>query len=90
MALLKRILKMAQLEPLDSRRGIFAGSFSMVVGVTAGGGDETVVILTGEDLGEEMGDMLVDRGTNELEGLVLVLAGRAGPITCRMCINLGE
>jgi len=29
---------MAQLEPLCSRHGYFAGSFSMVVGVTVGGG----------------------------------------------------
>ena len=44
MALLKRILKMAQLEPLYSRHGMLAGSFSMVVGVAVGGGDDTVDI----------------------------------------------
>jgi hypothetical protein len=87
MALLKHILKMAQLEPFDSRRGILAGSFSMVVGVTAGGGDVTEDMLTGEDLGEERGVMAPDKGTKELDGLAVVLAGRAGPITCRKCKN---
>ena len=55
MALLKRILKMAQLEPLYSRRGMLAGSFSMVVGVAVGGGDDTVDIMVA------LGDEGVDR-----------------------------
>ena len=84
MAFPKRILKMAQLEPLCSRHGIFAGSFSMVVGVTVGGGDVTV------DMGVSLGDAGenregADRGIKELAGLVVV--GRAGPITCREWIN---
>jgi hypothetical protein len=83
MALLKRILKMAQLDPLDSRRGMFAGSFSMVVGVAVGGGDEAVGM--GVILGD-VGVELADRGINELEGL-LGIAGWAGPITCRKSSN---
>jgi len=80
----KHILKMAQLEPLCSRRGIFAGSFSMVVGVTVGRGDKTVDMRVSlGDGGEDREG--VDRGIKELAGLVVV--GRAGPITCREWIN---
>jgi hypothetical protein len=60
---------------------MFAGSFSMVVGVTVGGGDDTVDMLAGVALGDEGLEGGADRGTNELEGLDVVLAGRAGPIT---------
>ena len=74
---------------------MFAGSFSMVVGVTVGGGDVTVDMGAGVDLGEDLGDEdvegTVERGTKELEGLFVgvVLAGRAGPITCRKCNKPG-
>jgi len=80
---------MAQLEPLYSRRGMFAGSFSMVVGVAVGGGDETVVDMT-VALGDEGVDV-DDTGTNELELELggVVLAGWAGPITCCKYINPG-
>jgi hypothetical protein len=54
MALLKRILKMAQLEPFGLRRGISAGSFSMVVGVAVGNGDVTVDMSAGGFFGEEV------------------------------------
>ena len=64
-----------------------AGSFSKLVGVTVGGGVEAVEEDIGVGLGDEGGDGAVDRGTNELDGLVLVVAGRAGPITCCKCIN---
>lgn len=62
---------------------MFAGSFSMVVGVAVGGGEEMVVM--GVSLGDEGVDGAADRGTNELEGLDVVLAGRAGPITYCKC-----
>ena len=59
----------------------------MVVGVTVGGGDEMVDIgVMGVSLGDERAEG-VDRGTNELEGLCVVVAGWAGPITCREWIN---
>ena len=80
MALLKRILKMAQLELLCLRHGMFARSFSMVVGVAVGGGDETVDMMV-----VGLGDEGADRGTKELVGLVLVLVFWAGPITCCKC-----
>src|SRR5713101_9636537 len=80
---------MAQFEPLCSRHGMLAGSFLKLVGVTVGGGVEVVEGGIGICLGVEGGDGGVDRGINELEGLVLVVAGRAGPITCRKCINRG-
>ena len=54
MALLKRILKMAQLEPFGSRHGILAGSFSMMVGVVVGNGDVMVDMLAGGFFGEEV------------------------------------
>ena len=57
---------------------MFAGSFSMVVGVTEGGGDETVDMVLGFGDG---GLEVTDRGIKELEGLFVVVAGRAGPIT---------
>ena len=68
---------------------MFAGSFSKLVGVAVGGGDEAVEEDIGVCLGDEGRDGVVDRGTNELDGLVLVVAGRAGPITCRKCMNRG-
>jgi hypothetical protein len=82
MALLKRILKMAQLDPLYSRHGMLAGSFSMVVEVAVGRGVVTVDITF--DLMDEGVERPVERpdsGMDELEGLVL--ACWAGPITCR-------
>ena len=62
----------------------------MVVGVTSGGGDETVL-----DMAAAGGDLLVgvdgvvDRGMKELEGLPMVVVGRAGPITCGKYENRG-
>jgi hypothetical protein len=52
MAPRKRIMKMAQLEPFGSSRGMFAGSFSMEVGVlldmvVAEADDELAVVLAG-------------------------------------------
>ena len=55
MALLKRILKMAQFDLLDSRREMLAGSFSMVVGVAVGEGDVTVDMVA-VSLGDEGGE----------------------------------
>ena len=82
MVLLKHILKMAQLEPLYLRRGMFTGSFSMVVGVAVSGDDVIVdmIGLVGEGDEGVKGVKMDDSGTNELEGLVL--ACWAGPITC--------
>ena len=65
---------------------MLAGSFSMVVGVAVGGGDDTVDMTVA--LGDEGVDR-ADRGTNELELWGLVLAGWAGPITCCKCENPG-
>ena len=60
-----------------------------MVGVTVSGGDETVDIgVMGVSLGDERAEV-VDRGTNELEGLCVVVAGWAGPITCHEWINRG-
>src|SRR5580698_2872045 len=67
MALPKRILKMAQLEPLYSRRGMFARSFSMVVGVTLAMEADLVV-------GDGSAEASADRGSDELEGLDGVVA----------------
>ena len=64
---------------------MFAESFSMVVGVAVGGGDE--VVGMGVILGD-VGVELADRGINEPKGL-LGIVGWAGPITCRKCNNLG-
>ena len=53
----KRLLKMAQLEPVGSRRGMAAGSLSTVVGVMYE--DDAVVDIVGRedagDLGEGLG-----------------------------------
>jgi len=76
---------------------MFAGSFSMVVGLMSGGGDVTVDMggmVEVDALGEEFAEAPVrleraDRGAAELEGLVLAVVGRAGPITCRKCMNRG-
>jgi hypothetical protein len=92
MALLKCILKMAQLEPFGSRRGMFAESFSMMVSVVTVGDDVAVDIggrAADVDLGEGFVEVLerADRGTKELDGLVVAVLGRAGPITCRKCMN---
>ena len=80
-ASLKRLWKTAQLEPLGSRRGTLAGSLSTVVGEggMAEAGDEAEDMLAGVDFGE-IGETALERGTKELAGL-LVVAGRAGPIT---------
>jgi hypothetical protein len=89
-ALVKRILKMAQLAPLVSRRGIFTGSLSMVVdvGVTVEDVDEEVgVEVEVEDIGSlddekvAFSDVGTDIGTKELAGLAKMFW--AGPITCR-------
>ena len=61
MVLLKCLLKMAQLESVGSRRGMAAGSLSMVVGTMYE--DDAVVDIVrredagdlGEGLGEELG-----------------------------------
>ena len=87
-ASLKRLWKTAQLEPLGSRRGTLAGSLSTVVGEggTAEAGDDAEAddMLIGDDFGEAVGETALERGTKELAGL-LVVAGRAGPITCSKC-----
>ena len=69
---------------------MFVGSFLMVVGVTLSSGDETVLdmAVAGGDLLEDDG-RAVDRGTKELEGLLVVVVGRAGPITCGKYENRG-
>jgi hypothetical protein len=87
MVSLKRILKMAQLEPVGSSRGMFAGSLSTVVGALAieedvledmgGRADDDAL---GEGLREEVG-VKPEIGTKELEGLFVAVVGRAGPIT---------
>jgi len=49
-----------------------------------GAGDDAggvVDIGAGGTLGEGPGETAVDKGTNELEGLGVVVDGRAGPIT---------
>ena len=51
----------------------------MVVGVTMGGGEETVDM--GVSFGEDGGDKRLDMGRKELEGLEVVAIG-PGPITC--------
>ena len=61
---------------------MLAGSFSMVVGVTVGGGEETVDM--GVSFGEDGGDERLDTGRKELEGLEVVAIG-PGPITCSKC-----
>jgi hypothetical protein len=94
MALEKRVLKMAQLDPFGSRCGMFAGSLSMVVGVAVGGGDETddIGICLGDEgaecmrgdagrLGDERAEGTAETGTKELDGLGGVVVFRAGPIT---------
>ena len=55
---------------------MFVGSFLMVVGVTLSSGDETVLdmAVAGGDLLEDDG-RAVDRGTKELEGLLMVVVG---------------
>ena len=68
-------MKMAQLEPLGSSRGMFAGSFSMEVGVL-----DAVDIVTVAEVA--LGDVGTEMDTKGLEGLFEVLAGWAGPITC--------
>ena len=78
---------MAQFDLLDSRRGMLAGSFLMVVGVAVGGGDVTVDMVAAS-LGDEGGEGVdgvdrADRGTKDPEGLFDVVVGWAGPITCR-------
>ena len=82
MTLLKRILKMAQFEPLYLRCSILAGSFLIVVGVMLGGGEETIDM--GVSLGEDIGDERLNTGRKELEGLEVVAIG-PGPITCSKC-----
>ena len=74
MALPKRILKMAQLKPLYLRQGMFARSFSMVVGVM-------VAMKAGLVVGDTSAEVSADRGSDELEGLDRVVASWAGPIT---------
>ena len=73
MALLKHILKMAQFNPLDSRCGMLAGSFLMVVGMAVGGGNVTVDMVAaslGDGGGEGVGGVdRADRGTKDPEGL---------------------
>ena len=54
MASRKRIMKMAQLEPLGSSRGMFAGSFSMEVGVLDVVDIVTVAEVALGDAGTEM------------------------------------
>jgi hypothetical protein len=86
-ALLKHILNMAQFALFGSRRGIFAGSFSIEVGAvvvdTVDVFGVTVDILEeGRGVGERLGDDAREVGTKELVGLDGVVACRAGPITC--------
>jgi hypothetical protein len=85
-ALLKHILKMAQFALFSLRWGMFAESFSMVVGVAAWvnvvvGVTDMVGVETGKSLGDEGRDV-VNSGTKELAGLCMVVEGWAGPITC--------
>ena len=60
----------------------------MVVEMTSGDGDEMVLDMAaaGGDLLEGDGKA-VDRGTKELEGLLVVVVDRAGPITCEKYDN---
>ena len=54
---------------------MFAGSFSMVVGVT-------VAMEAGLVVGDASVEASADRGSDELEGLDGVVASWAGLITC--------
>ena len=72
----KHIIKMAQLEPLDSSHRMFARSFSMEVGVL----DAVVDIVTVAEVA--LGDAGTEMDTKRLEGLFEVSAGWSGPITC--------
>jgi hypothetical protein len=86
-ALLKCILNIAQFAPFGSRRGIFAGSFSIEVGAVVGDAVDrfkvTVDMLEeGRGVDERLGDDAREVGTKELEGLDGVVACMAGPITC--------
>ena len=76
MASRKRIMKMAQLEPSGSSCRMFAGSFSIEVGVL----NAVVDIITVAEVA--LGDVGTKMDTKGLEGLFEVLAGWAGPITC--------
>ena len=65
---------------------MLAGSFSMLVGVTVGGGDVTVDMVA-VSLGDKDGEGVdgverADRGIEDPEGLFNIVAGWAGPITC--------
>jgi hypothetical protein len=76
MALLKHILKMAQLLPLCSRWGMLAGSFSIVVGVTEGGGVSTELILVScseSELAVEIAAEVIAEASAELEGVFWVV-----------------
>jgi hypothetical protein len=80
-------LNIAQFAPFGSRRGIFAGSFSIKVGAVVGdavdGFGVTVDMLEeGRGVDEHLGDDAREVGTKELEGLDGVVVCMAGPITC--------
>ena len=61
---------------------MLARSFLIVVGVTIGGGKETVNM--GVSLGEDGVNEGLDMGRKELDGLEVVTIG-PGPITCSKC-----
>jgi hypothetical protein len=87
MVSLKRILKMAQLKPVGSSRGMFAESLYTVVGALVveedvledmgGRADDDAL---GKGLREEVG-VKPEIGVKEVEGLFVAVVGRAGPTT---------